>query len=347
MTFKNLSHKGLKRTFVVDLVNGSSTNLAQIENGYSIKITKQSGVEDLQNGLRPVLEVVDIAGIDQALKKLNRFLKNFSWKFHLPSGQRSCGVLLHGGHGTGKTFIVERLVKTGWGKVLTIESDLKVPEMREIFRKAKANQPSIIVMDELESIVSKDGVAKLLGQELDNLVANHPRDSMPQVLVVAATYDISTIPMSLKKLRRFQTNIALPIPDAAARKAILKSLDVALRPEERDEILDRLGDRTHAYTPEDLATLLSVACDIGEERYQKSNILPVEDEYFITQDDIEQAMLVVRPTAMHDITLQPPSVKWDEIGGQDNVKKALRRAVETPLLVSSTFHSFIKTMSLI
>jgi len=114
MTFKNLSHKGLKRTFIVDLVNGSSTHLAQIEDGYSIKITKQSGVEDLQNGPRPVLEVVDIAGIDQALKKLNRFLKNFGWKFHLPSGQRSCGVLLHGGHGTGKTFIIERLVKTAY-----------------------------------------------------------------------------------------------------------------------------------------------------------------------------------------------------------------------------------------
>jgi AAA family ATPase len=62
-------------------------------------------------------------------------------------------------------------------------------------------------------------------------------------------------------------------------------------------------------------------------------ILTVLD-YYISPDDIEQAMLEVRPTAMHDITLQPPKVKWDEIGGQDSVKKALQSAVENSLKVS-------------
>jgi len=140
--------------------------------------------------------------------------------------------------------------------------------------------------------------------------------------------------MSLKGLSRFSTEIPLSIPDAASRKAILKLLAPPVIPEARNEILEKLGDRTHAYTAKDLVMLLSMAGKLAEKDVDRTTDQWKEREHFLSQDNIEQALLLVRPTAMHDITLKPPSVRWDDIGGQESVKKALRRAVETPIKVS-------------
>jgi AAA family ATPase len=341
MTFRNLTLRGPKRTFTVDFVNGKPTSLGRYDESSSVIISSPIvNMPSAQtNGAVPRLEVVDIAGIDQALKKLNRFLSNFDRQFKFPWAQRSCAVLLHGGHGTGKTFILNKIIGTGWGKVFRIESDVKPAAMRTIFKDARLSQPSIIVADEIESIVSKDdttsqSIAKVLGEELDNLSRGITGSSLPRVLVVAATLDAGSIPLSLRKRGRFRTDVPLPVPDAAARKAILKSLAPPVRPSSRDEMLDKLGDRTHAYTAEDLVSLLDTACEIAEEKFEATDSVLIGEEYFLTQDDLDQALLLVRPTAMHDITLQPPSVRWEDIGGQDSVKSALRRAVETPLLVS-------------
>lgn len=202
----------------------------------------------------------------------------------------------------------------------------------------RLNQPSIIILDDLQNIVSREdttsqGVLETLEEELDNLYGREASSSLPKVLIVAATLESSSIPMSLKGLSRFSTEIPLSIPDAPARKAILKFLAPPITPADTEEVLEKLGDRTHAYTAKDLVLLLSTAGKLAEKDIDRS----IEDwrqkEHFLSQDNIEQALLLVRPTAMHDITLKPPSVRWDDIGGQESVKKALRRAIETPLKV--------------
>jgi AAA family ATPase len=226
---------------------------------------------------------------------------------------------------------LDRVIRTGWAKnIIRIEDDARPATIRTAFKKANLDQPSIIVIDELESIVSKDdtlskSIAKTLGEELDNLTPSPGAKSLPRVLVIAATLDPSSIPMSLKRRGRFQTEIQLPI---------LNYLEPQIHPDVRDEMVTKLGDRTHAYTAEDLATLLDAAYDLAEERVPVDEMIASEKNYFLSQEDIEEALLLVRPTAMHDITLQPPRVRWDDIGGQDSLKKALQRAVETPLLVS-------------
>ena len=346
MAFKNLSLRGPKRTFTVDFVNGKPTSLGRYDDSSSITIS--SPIDNIPtaqiNGPVSKLKVVGVAGIDQALKKLNRFLSNFDRQFKFTWAQRSCAVLLHGGHGAGKTFILNKIICTGWGKVIRIENDVKLSTIRTVFKDAKLSQPCIIIIDELETIVSKEdttsqSLAKALGEELDGLSQGNDGSVLPRVLVVAATLDAGSIPLSLRKRGRFRTDVALPIPDATARKAILKSLAPPVDPSSRDEMLDKLGDRTHAYTAEDLVSLLDTACDIAEERLDTGDAITTEEECFLRPDDLDQALLLVRPTAMHDITLQPPSVRWEDIGGQDSVKNALRRAVETPLLVSVQSHT--------
>jgi AAA family ATPase len=341
MTFKNVSANGPKRTFVVDLVNGSERTIGKYENTSSVKISKTVDISEpqVQEPLAS-LEVADIKGIDLALTKLNNFLSRFGRKFQVTFPRRSCAVLLSGGHGTGKTFIMDKIAGTGWAKnVIRIQRDAKTTTVRTVFKNAKLDQPSIILIDELEGLVSREddishSIATALGEELDLLSQNSTTGSLPRVLVVAATLDPSVIPLSLKKRGRFKTEIPLPIPDASARKAILKSLAPPVHPDSRDQVLDRLGDRTHAYTPEDLASLLDAAGEILEERL--SGVEESSDSVYLSQEDIEQALLLVRPTAMHDITLQPPTVRWHDIGGQENVKKTLRFAIETPLLVIFT-----------
>ena len=343
MTFKGLSLRGPKRTFTVVSVNGRAGQGRFAEESIVAIIGRDSDPGQVlnPNRARHKLEVINIAGIDQALNKLNGFLSNFDREFKFTKAKRSCAVLLHGGRGTGKTLILDKISATGWGKVYSVDNDAKANTIRGVFKDAKLSQPSIVAIDDLEDLVSKDDsvsrdVTKALAKELDSLIKDHPAKSLPRVLVVAATREPSNIPMSLKKIYRFETEVALPVPDVTARKSILKSLGPPLRADVKDEIIDRIGDRTHAYTAEDLEKLLNAAYEIAEKRLEKVEMAP-EADYYLEQEDIEGASALVRPTAMHDITLKPPSVRWNQIGGQDSVKKALRRAVEIPLLVSIYF----------
>ncbi|RKF81131.1 ATPase family gene 2 protein [Golovinomyces cichoracearum] len=337
MIFKNILLRGPKRNFIVDTVNGSDYKIVKYVEECAVHIiaksTPCSPDSPLINGR---LQIIDISGFDQALLKLNRFLSNFDKNFKLKWAQRSCAVLLHGGHGTGKTFLINKIINLGWAKsIFRIDTDSKPSTIRTLFRDAKLSQPSIIVMDDLELIVSKEDtasqtIAKVIGEELD-ILSQTSDLYLPRVLVLAATLCAGNIPLILKKRGRLRTEILLPIPDAVSRKSILKSLDPPLPTDIYDEVLERLAERTHAYTAEDLVSLLDTACEIGEERAGKDEALNDED-YSLSQSDIEKALQLVRPTAMHDISLKPPTVRWDQIGGQDSVKKALRRAVETPLL---------------
>jgi len=126
----------------------------------------------------------------------------------------------------------------------------------------------------------------------------------------------------------------LPIPDKSARKAILKSMDLPIHPELKESVLDRVGDRTHAYTAGDLDDLLEQAYFISEKSFMdvKSN------NQYLKEEHIEEAMLIVRPTAMQDVTLKPPAVKWADIGGVPDIKKALQQAVSAPLEVGYTIY---------
>ncbi|POS87107.1 AAA family ATPase-like protein [Erysiphe pulchra] len=339
MTFKNVSLRGPKRTLTVESVNGCNSGIVKYNENCLIQIKSGKSKPDHSDSLllNKRLQIVGVSGIDQALSKLNRFLGGFDRQLKVQWAQRSCAVLLHGGHGTGKTFLINKIVNCGWTQnVFLIDFDLKPSTIRSVFADARNSQPSIIVIDELESIVSKEDtnsqvITKIIGEELDNLSRVSSR-YLPRVLVLTATLHASNIPLALKKRGRIRTEILLPVPDAIARKSILKSLKPPLPPEAYDEILEKLGDRTHAYTAEDLVSLLDTACEIAEERIDSCEQDLKVENFYISQSDIENALQIVRPTAMHDISLKPPSVRWDQIGGQDNVKKALRRAIETPLL---------------
>jgi len=329
-----------RRAFIVEsfIVEGRPipNKIAHFASTSRVKIIDEhdEALEPVSDGPRPKLHVSGIAGVDQALKKLNDFLADFNTveKTSPDWGRRACGVLLHGANGSGKTLLLDKIAQTGWGKVFRIEADTKLQSIRDAFKEARLSAPSIIVVDDLDTVVASEPgkpspASKLLGEEMDRLSLDSPK-----IIVAAATAAPSSIPRPLRKRGRFTTEILLPIPDADARKQILRSLAPQDSSDAQRALLDRLGDRTHAYTPEDLGLLLDEACAVARRRRRHDEDEGVGRASELTQPDLDAALLSVRPTAMHDVTLQPPKVRWSEIGGQHGIKQALRRAVETPLL---------------
>jgi AAA family ATPase len=276
--------------------------------------------------------VPNIAGIEQALAKLNEFLEDFEFNQAEPSwGKRSCGVILHGTHGTGKSLILKKISETGWGKIFHLDAYTKPSSLRDVFKDAMQSPCSIILIHELDLLVPNIG--RTLCEEMDRIAdADTPGDGVsPNIVIVAEAFKLSEIPSSLRKRGRLNTEILIPVPDADARRRILRSLVPAQSPDSLLTLLDRLGERTHAYTGEDLALLLDKACEIARRRSRGGKSESPDTKNNLTKEDIDEALLAVRPSAMYDITLQPPKVRWHEIGGQHAIKKALRRAVETPL----------------
>lgn len=324
-SFKDLEGKLLART------------LASVGDKCRVQIVDCVSSESFEtpDGPPPSLQVPKIVGIEETLVKLNEFLEDFEFHQAEPSwGRRSCGVILHGASGTGKSLILKKLSETGWGKVFNVKAHTGASGVRDIFNDAVLSSCSIVLIDEFDLLVRRIGEV-LLGEEIDRLsTAKLPGgEASPNVVIVATASKLGEIPSSLRKRGRLNTDILIPVPNADARKRILKSLAPPDSPEPLLNLLDRLGDRTYAYTGEDLALLLDKACEIARRRVRNAKYDGLDTKSNLLGEDLDMALLAVRPSAMHDITLQPPKVRWGEIGGQHDIKKALRRAVETPLRV--------------
>ncbi|CRK44751.1 hypothetical protein BN1723_006277 [Verticillium longisporum] len=136
------------------------------------------------------------------------------------------------------------------------------------------------------------------------------------------------MPAELQRSTRFQLNIALPIPNLAGREQVLHTMSESIAPEERSELVAYLAKHTHAFNPADLDRLMSTAIHLLETRIdpdQQGHALPSTP--YVTRADLDAALRCTRPTAMHDINLKPPTIQWSDIGGQDGLKKALKRMI--------------------
>lgn len=238
--------------------------------------------------------------------------------------------------------------------------------MRGLFDEAIAYQPSLVIMDNLEAIAGSNqrdtygSLTSILVNELD-------RVKNTQVLVVAATHSPNEIDKSLRTPGRFRYEIEVPIPDVKARVEILKALHGART--EDDTIAELVGERTHGYVGQDLEALYNNALEHAVDRYldgfsdwvaiedstperdssstlvshESSTGEPTEDQAAAeevvadiraTLDDYERALLDIRPTAMKEVFLEKPNVRWSDIGGSEDVKTVLNEVVEWPLRYS-------------
>ena len=337
MTLDGVSVNKLRRNFKVLSVNGQIDSVARFRASSSIvKILQPGesapGAPD-DNALVGDLILPHVPGMGAQVTHINNFLDGFNGPFWMKEEFESCGFVIHGGSGTGKTFILEQLAATGWGKVNWIRHFDKLSTIRETFKLARSQKPSMIFIEDLGELLGKDRSNKELlvhtiCEELDSFSAEAlVNDMLPKVVVIATCNDYMTdVPQVLRKASRFHDNVALPIPGQAERLEILEYLQPPLAPENKDQILGSLALNTHAYNPRDLRTLLGGARRFHRQRLKAAGQRP--EINVLEQEDIDHALQVTKPTAMHDINLKPPTIHWQDVGGQESLKKVLSNMIK-------------------
>lgn len=345
------------RNFKVTFVNNEICNNARFVEGKT-QVHIRAASDAANHSSRPAFPFVDVPpeGLEHQVEELNDLLLGWVEPLRSSNESKSCGIVLHGGHGTGKTLLLKSVMGTGWGTVHRVQPYDKLSIMVEIFQKARDHQPSIVVMDGFEKIIEKDrnnrnAVIQEIGNFLDRLAADTTtKNERPKVIVIATCLDYLTdMPPELADGGRFKSHIHLPLPDMSRRRAILSSFKMDVQKDKEDEIVTELSGRTHAYNGKDLSNLVEEATRIWLTKLRRTKFLDAKSppEDYISREMLEQALLKIRPSAMHDINLKPPPVHWDDIGGQDEVKEALQEAIAmatvSPDITSSTeFAPFLK-----
>jgi transitional endoplasmic reticulum ATPase len=274
------------------------------------------------------------------------------------------GVLLHGPPGTGKTLIAKAVANETDANFVSISGPEIVSKyygesekhLRDMFDEAEKNAPTIIFIDEIDSIAPKRGevtgeverrvVAQLLSL-MDGL------KSRGEVIVIAATNRPNAIDEALRRGGRFDREIEIGIPDMNGRLEILQvhTRGMPLSPELKGDGEDDMGElkiiaeRTHGFVGADLSSLAKEAAMhavrkilplINIEEEIPSEIL---DKLQVTTEDLEEALKNIEPSALREVFFEVPQVKWDDIGGLEAIKEELVEAVEWPLKYPEAFEA--------
>ncbi|TQN73133.1 ATPase family protein 2 [Colletotrichum shisoi] len=347
---------GAKQMFRITTVDGQTDNVARyVVSTIPSIVSSEEDEEPVQEVVRDVTRLVvsNIPGLHAEEKRLRSFLRGFNTNFVYKGQQKSCGIVIHGGRGTGKSYILSRIAATGWGRVFRIEENDKSSTVEEVFKQARTMQPSIILIDGLQALIGKDransmAIIQRLGQQLDQLAEDAVNNgTLPKVVVVATCLDYMTdVPPELQKRTRFERNIPLSIPNAEGRLEILKSFDIPVQPEVKDVMLVKLSQQTHAFNASDLDRLIENSMIISAERLDPDETGYDEETMgtpYLSREDLEQALRSTRPTAMHDVNLKPPTIHWQDVGGQESLKKALRNMITLTTTNDPTVQKLILT----
>ncbi|MDH3360930.1 MAG: CDC48 family AAA ATPase [Nitrosopumilus sp.] len=264
------------------------------------------------------------------------------------------GVLLYGPPGTGKTLLAKAVA----GETNSHFTSLSGPEimakhygeseekLREIFNKAEENAPSIIFIDEIDSIAPK---REEVSGELEKRIVSQlltlmdGMKSRGKVVVIAATNRPDSIDPALRRPGRFDREIEIGIPDDEGRLEIL-NIHTRGMPLDKNVKLDKISKTTHGFVGADLEVLCKEAAmrslrrilpeiNLDEEKVSKDVLQKIK----ITGEDFADALKEVRPSALREVLVQIPNVSWDDVGGLDKLKEELREAIEWPLKHKEAF----------
>jgi transitional endoplasmic reticulum ATPase len=258
------------------------------------------------------------------------------------------GVLLHGPPGTGKTLLARAVANESSAKFFHIagpeimgsaygESERR---LREIFEQAAQSAPSIIFIDEIDSIAPKRGQVtgeaekRLVAQLLTLLDGMEPRQN---TVVIAATNRPEALDEALRRPGRFDREIVVGVPDEPGRREIL-GIHTRGMPLAPDVGLDDLARRTYGFVGADLAALTREAALEAVRRIMpkinlSEQVIPtaILDALSVETRDFDNALKRVQPSAMREVMVEAPQIRWDDIGGLDKARDQLKEGVELPL----------------
>ncbi len=300
----------------------------------------------------------DIGGLDEEVSKVREMVElplKHPEIFERLGIEPPKGVLLHGPPGTGKTLLAKAVANETNSNFILINGPEIMSKyygqseenLRKKFEEAEKNAPSIIFIDEIDAIASKREESR--GEVERRVVAQllaimDGLKSRGKVVVIAATNIPNSLDPALRRPGRFDREIEIGVPGVEGRLNILK-IHTRNMPLAKDVNLKQIAAVTHGFVGADLSSLAKEAAMIVLRRALPELNLKEDEEIdkdeleklFIHQKDFIDALKVVRPSALREVLIQVPNVKWSDIGGLEGVKQELVEAVEWPLKHKEAF----------
>ena len=338
---------------VLDIVPKNGVVLIQPTT--TIKMEVREGEE--RRGLKISYE--DIGGLSKQIQRIREMIElplKYPQVFERLGIEAPKGVLLHGPPGCGKTLIARAVVN----ETDTYFTSISGPEvmakyygesearLRSVFEDAQRNAPAIVFIDEIDAIapkreemggekqVERRVVAQLLAL-LDGLEARG------EIIVIGATNIPNVLDPALRRPGRFDRELSIPIPDKNGRLEILQ-IHTRGMPVAEDVNLEKLAEITHGFVGADLEALAREAAMVCLRK-----ILPKVDfelaeipyetllELQVTMDNFMEALKEVEPSAIREVFVEVPDVRWSDVGGLENIKKQLMETIEWPLKYPELF----------
>ncbi|NAZ26661.1 MAG: CDC48 family AAA ATPase [Thermogladius sp.] len=334
------------------VVNTQPTPNVYITDGTEIVIEEEPVKEEaIARGVPRVTweDIGDLEEVKERIREIVELPLRHPELFNRLGIEPPKGILLYGPPGTGKTLLAKALANE-IGAYFTAINGPEImskfygeseERLREVFREAEQKAPAIIFIDEIDSIapkreevtgeVEKRVVAQLLAL-MDGL------KERGRVIVIGATNRPDALDPALRRPGRFDREIEIPPPDKRARREIL-AVHTRNVPLAEDVNLDNIAEITHGYTGADLAALVKEAALAALRRFIKEEDIDLNqpipasklEKLKVTMSDFLSALKVIQPTLIREVFVEVPEVRWDDIGGLEDVKQQLREAVEWPL----------------
>ncbi len=299
----------------------------------------------------PQVTYEDIGGLKDEIQKVREMIElplRHPEIFEKLGVEAPKGVLLYGPPGTGKTLLAKAVANESNAHFISIsgpeimskfygESEAR---LREIFKEAREKAPTIVFIDEIDSIAPKreevtGEVERRVVSQLLSLMDG--LEARGKVIVIAATNRPNAIDPALRRPGRFDREIEIKVPDKKGRFEILQ-IHTRHMPLTQEVDLEKISSVTHGFVGADLEYLCKEAAMktlrrmLPELKLEEDKLQPeFLNRLQVTMDDFENALKDVMPSAMREVYLETPDVHWIDIGGLDGIKKELQEAVEWPL----------------
>jgi transitional endoplasmic reticulum ATPase len=300
----------------------------------------------------------DIGGLTDEVKKVREMVElplKHPEIFERLGIEPPKGVLLHGPPGTGKTLLAKAVANESEANFILLngpeimskfygESEKKI---RDIFNEAEKTAPAIIFIDEIDAIAPKredvqgEVERRVVSQLLTMMDGLKTRG---KVVVIGATNRPNSIDPALRRPGRFDREVEINAPDKQGRLQVLK-IHTRNMPITKDVKLDELAAITHGFVGADLSALAKEAAMsvlrrvLPKLELKEDEEIPQEtlEQLKVTAKDFQEALKIVRPSAMREVLIETPNINWEDVGGLDNIKQELKEAVEWPLQYPESF----------
>jgi len=345
---------GRKFDFVV-VSHAPAGDAVEVSNSTALSIAEKPAKEEELKAPRVTYE--DVGGLGGEVRKVREMIElplRHPELFERLGVEAPKGVLLHGPPGTGKTLLAKAVASETQANFHAISGPEIMSKfygqseenLRDIFKQAEETAPSIIFIDELDSIAPKRDevvgeverrvVAQLLAL-MDGLRARG------RVVVIGATNRPNSLDPAIRRPGRFDREIEIGIPDREGRLEILQ-IHTRDMPLARDVNLEELANISHGYVGADLSALAKEAAmrslrralpDIDIEVAE----IPIEvlNKLIVSREDFVQAFREMEPSALREVVIERPNIHWGDIGGLGEPKRELQEAVEWPLKYGALF----------